>query len=180
MVERSSICFTVQQQRSFIHLSDIDYAFIRQPRTQRKDKVLVCQEVIHWRDPCPAEEKIYEMCLGSRSESRDISEEEVSELDIKVQQEFARRKRGRVPPSSQAAVTECHSLGASVTDISFPQFWRLEAEIEGLAGPGFEEGSLFSLQTATFLLGLQSKLCVSSSPYKDINSIMGLYLHDFI
>lgn len=111
MVERSSICFTVQQQRSFIHLSDIDYAFIRQPRTQRKDKVLVCQEVIHWRDPCPAEEKIYEMCLGSRSESRDISEEEVSELDIKVQQEFVRKKRGRVPPSTQAAVTEYHSLG---------------------------------------------------------------------
>ena len=85
-----------------------------------------------------------------------------------------------MPQSTQAAVAKYHSLGASMTDISFPQFWRLEAKIKGLAGPGLEEGSLFSLQTATFLLGLQSKLCVSSSPYKDINPIMGLYLHDFI
>ena len=85
MVERSSICFTAQQQKSFTHSSDTDHAFIRQPRTQRKDKVLVCQEVIHWKHTCPAEEKIYEMCLGSRGESSEISEKEASELDIKVQ-----------------------------------------------------------------------------------------------
>ena len=52
---------------------------------KEKDKVLVCQEVIHWKDTCPAEEKIYEMCLGSRGESSEISEKEASELDIKVQ-----------------------------------------------------------------------------------------------
>lgn len=66
------------------------------------------------------------------------------------------RRRGRGRPASllmtSGAITECHRLGAGPSELYFSQFPRLEGRGQdgSLLAPG--EGSLPSLQTATFSL----------------------------